>query len=355
MTVEYYSILGVSPGSSPEEIRQAYFEKMSYWQGLSSHPTRKAEAERMKARLDEAYEALVDQLDTGEGTLAYSETSYSGPGATTSKIDKNACPNCKYRGNPTDARYCINCQSQLFQICPSCKVELPWHQKVCHRCGVDIEEERQRQADEERRRKEQQVQEELHRKQAEQQAAMVQKERSRRNRLGCLAIVAIIAAAIVFTILGQRIRLNNTIANLNGTYIEINQRALPSDGSVGGATIRMWGPVSADSDAEPSEPEYYADIHRVSFTDTEIRIDFEARGASDLLLPLESCLVISPMMDRIEVKYGSFPVDTPGHYVGTVVFPIDLLRPEDNRTFYFLYGCMYEDVELFSRYELIGN
>ncbi|MCB8977604.1 MAG: zinc ribbon domain-containing protein [Ardenticatenaceae bacterium] len=52
----------------------------------------------------------------------------------------NKCPHCESTDNPPNARYCVNCRGQLFQVCPSCLSELPWHFENCPKCGVNIDE-----------------------------------------------------------------------------------------------------------------------------------------------------------------------------------------------------------------------
>ena len=54
------------------------------------------------------------------------------------------CPHCESADNPPNARFCINCRGQLFQVCPSCLSELPWHFENCPKCGVNIDKYREK-------------------------------------------------------------------------------------------------------------------------------------------------------------------------------------------------------------------
>ena len=55
----YYELLGIDPAASPEEVRQAYLEKVKEWHP-DINPERVSEAEEMTKVLNQAYQILGD-------------------------------------------------------------------------------------------------------------------------------------------------------------------------------------------------------------------------------------------------------------------------------------------------------
>jgi curved DNA-binding protein CbpA len=55
----YYELLGIDPAAGPEEVRQAYLEKIKEWHP-DINPERIAEAEEMTKVLNQAYQILGD-------------------------------------------------------------------------------------------------------------------------------------------------------------------------------------------------------------------------------------------------------------------------------------------------------
>ncbi len=55
----YYELLGIDPNAGPQEVRQAYLEKIKEWHP-DNNPERVAEAEEMAKVLNQAYQILGD-------------------------------------------------------------------------------------------------------------------------------------------------------------------------------------------------------------------------------------------------------------------------------------------------------
>ena len=55
----YYELLGIDPNAGPQEVRQAYLEKIKEWHP-DNNPERVAEAEEMAKVLNKAYQILGD-------------------------------------------------------------------------------------------------------------------------------------------------------------------------------------------------------------------------------------------------------------------------------------------------------
>ena len=47
------------------------------------------------------------------------------------------CPNCQFE-NPDDAKFCIECASQMEFHCPNCGIITPATGKFCKECGYDL-------------------------------------------------------------------------------------------------------------------------------------------------------------------------------------------------------------------------
>ena len=138
-----HEILGISSNSTLDQIEAAFQEKSEYWRRLQSNSQRSAEAKAMLDQVIAAYDFLRTQAQSAASGLEYREPrSFSGQTGV-APVDKDRCPHCGHKDNPPDARFClnVNCRGQLFQLCPSCHKELPWHYQSCPQCGVDIEAE----------------------------------------------------------------------------------------------------------------------------------------------------------------------------------------------------------------------
>jgi hypothetical protein len=150
-----YEILGVGADATAAVIRAAFEAEYDRWRRLKTIPQRADEAEERLRQIEAAYEGLMSQHKALEAGLEYRPTGHS---AARSKpippsSDPEHCPNCGYGRNPPDARFCANCRGKLFQNCPSCQAELPWHYANCYRCGTNLAEFLEKQRLQERQRK----------------------------------------------------------------------------------------------------------------------------------------------------------------------------------------------------------
>jgi hypothetical protein len=150
-----YTFFGLPQSASAQQIEAAYRQQNEYWRHLATVPERAREAQEMLDKLADAYAAAMQGTER-EGGLEYRETiAPSGFVSGVSPAEKDRCPHCGSRENPSDARFCLACGKELFQLCPNprCRTELPWHYARCHRCGISIAEFVEQQRVETRQRK----------------------------------------------------------------------------------------------------------------------------------------------------------------------------------------------------------
>ena len=142
-----HEILGISSNSTLDQIEAAFQEKSEYWRRLQSNSQRSAEAKAMLEQVMAAYDFLRTQAQSPASGLEYREPQAFDSHTGGMSVDQDSCPHCGHKGNPPDARFCLNlnCRGQLFQLCPSCHRELPWHYQSCHQCGANIEQVHQEQ------------------------------------------------------------------------------------------------------------------------------------------------------------------------------------------------------------------
>lgn len=140
-----YLLLELPTDAAASEVEETYQARYEHWLSIKSNrPERSAEAEEQIRRLEDAYDFYQkhQRQDITAGLEVRDQPKQGGTRTTSSGqgvSEKDMCPHCGYSENPSNARYCLECTGQLFQTCPSCGRELPWHYKSCHHCGVNID------------------------------------------------------------------------------------------------------------------------------------------------------------------------------------------------------------------------
>ena len=163
----YYDQLKVSCTATTEEIQNACDTAYNHWRLLvTHHDAQKALlAQQRLQQIDEIRNVLLNpekrssyDAKLGVGGLTSGLVDPNAPldpstirgmaptvgeriTPPTGSKNTNQCPYCGSNENPPDARFCINpqCRKSLIQKCPNCNCELPWHFKVCKKCGADID------------------------------------------------------------------------------------------------------------------------------------------------------------------------------------------------------------------------
>jgi ribosomal protein L40E len=139
-----YSLLGVVPGVSPEQLQTAYAQSRAniFTQGNLSQNER----DHLLAQLEQAFQQISQGVTTNSaearmtsssGGLAVLLSNASGTplGAMTTYNAPRMCPNCN-ASNLSQAKICRNCGMQMIKPCSRCGFDLLITEQECSRCST---------------------------------------------------------------------------------------------------------------------------------------------------------------------------------------------------------------------------
>jgi len=150
-----YSVLGILPTASPDEIKDAYSRARAK---LIATDVSETDVSIRLSALDDAYAILMDPGERTKYDRSLGSTTNPGATAALTLVERSGTilrqepPNpviqqpCPFCGspNPVQASMCGQCGQQISRPCPSCGQAVLLTQPVCPRCNTFLPEYDQR-------------------------------------------------------------------------------------------------------------------------------------------------------------------------------------------------------------------